>query len=240
MLSIIKLIDGAAGANVTVDLAVMAGDALITRSRSVLVARFLDQREMTHLLFVDADIVFEPEQVMRMLRFDRDFVAALYPIKSVDWAAVPRRVVDGEALASAGLTYVGTPLEAAEACVEDGFAKGRYAGTGLQLIKREVVARLVAAHPELRFRSVHTLAGAVPPSDNLYALFDPVIDADTGEYLSEDYAFCRRWRALGGDIWLDLRSKVTHVGADQFQGDATVRFRALGTVSRTGADEPSA
>ena len=231
MLSIIKLMEGAAGANVAVDLAVMAGDALITRSRSVLVARFLDQPDMTHLLFVDADIVFEPEQVMRMLRFDRDFVAALYPIKSVDWAAVPRRVVAGEALASAGLTYVGTPLEASEARVEDGFAKARYAGTGLQLIKREVLARLVAAHPELRFRSVHTLAGAVPPSDNLYALFDPLIDADTGEYLSEDYAFCRRWRALGGDIWLDLRSKVTHVGADQFRGDASVRFRTLETVS---------
>ncbi len=229
MLSICKLMDRAAGEGFRVELALMAGDALITRSRSVLVATFLDRIEATHLLFVDADIAFEPDQVIRMLRADRDFVAALYPIKSVDWAALPRRVVDGENLASAGLTYVGTPLEGPEACLDDGFAKARYAGTGLQLIKREVLSRLAAAHPELRFRSVHALAGAIPRSEHLYALFDPSIDAETGEYLSEDYAFCRRWRALGGDIWLDLRSKVTHIGAEHFKGDAATRFRALST-----------
>ena len=234
MLSICKLMDRAADEGFSIELAIMAGDALITRARSVLVARFLDQSEATHLLFVDADVAFEPEQVTRMLRFDRDFVAALYPIKSVDWAAVPRRVVDGETLASAGLTYVGSPLEPSQACVEDGFAKARYAGTGLQLLRREVLDRLVAAHPELRFKSVHTLAGAIPQSENLYALFDPHIDADTGEYLSEDYAFCRRWRALGGDIWLDLRSKVTHIGTDHFTGDAAVRFRALDKPAAPG------
>ena len=227
MLSVCALMDRAAGEGFAVDLALMAGDALITRSRSVLVARFLDHARATHLLFVDADIAFAPEQMIRMLRFDRDFVAGMYPIKSIDWAAVPRRVVAGETLRSAGLTYVGTPLEGADARVEDGFATARYAGTGLQLLKRSVLERMAAAHPELRFRTVHTLAGDQPRSDNLYALFDPEIDANTGEYLSEDYAFCRRWRALGGDIWLDLRSKITHVGADQFKGEAAGRFSAL-------------
>ncbi len=227
MLSVCALMDRAAGEGFTVDLALMAGDALITRSRSVLVARFLDHPLATHLLFVDADIAFEPDQVIRMLRFDRDVVAGLYPIKSVDWAAVPRRVVGGETLRSAGLTYVGTPLEGADARVVDGFATARYAGTGLQLLKRSVLERMVAAHPELRFRSLHTLPDAQPGSANLCALFDPEIDRDTGAYLSEDYAFCRRWRALGGDIWLDLRSRITHVGADRFQGDASTRFATL-------------
>ena len=227
MLSICALMDRAAGEGFAVDLALMAGDALITRSRSVLVARFLDHARATHLLFVDADIAFEPSQVIRMLRFDRDFVAGLYPLKSVDWAAVPRRVVGGETLRGAGLTYVGTPLEGTEARVEAGFAAARYAGTGLQLLKRCVLERMVAAHPELRFRTIHTLEADQPRSENLYALFDPEIDAETGAYLSEDYAFCRRWRALGGDIWLDLRSKITHVGADRFTGDAATRFAAL-------------
>ena len=227
MLSICALMDRAADAGFAVDLALMAGDALITRSRSVLVARFLDHARATHLLFVDADIAFEPSQVIRMLRFDRDFVAGLYPLKSVDWAAVPRRVVAGETLRAAGLTYVGTPLEGIEARVEDGFAAARYAGTGLQLLKRSVLQRMVAAHPELRFRTIHTLESDQPRSANLCALFDPEIDAETGAYLSEDYAFCRRWRALGGEIWLDLRSRITHVGADRFQGDAATRFAAL-------------
>ena len=109
--------------------------------------------------------------------------------------------------------------------MRDGFVTAKYAGTGFQLIRRTVFERLIAAHSELRFTSTHTIAREAPRSDNLYALFDCQIDPNTGEYLSEDYAFCRRWRALGGDIWLDLESTLTHVGADQFRGDTRVRFK---------------
>ena len=225
MLSVCKLMCRAEDAGFKLDLVLLGSDALITRSRSVLVAKFLDTPNATHLLFVDADIAFEPEQVLRLLRFDEDFVAAFYPLKSVDWDALPRRALAGEPLRAAGLTYVGTLLEPPLRVVRDGFATAKYAGTGFQLIRRVVLERLIAAHPELRFTSVHTIAREAPRSDNLYALFDCQIDPDTGEYLSEDYAFCRRWRAIGGEIWLDLKSSLTHVGADHFRGDTSVRFK---------------
>lgn len=227
MLSVCKLMRRAEAEGFTLDLALLGSDALITRSRSVLVAKFLDTAEATHLLFVDADIAFEPEQVLRLLRFDVEFAAAFYPLKSVDWDALPRRAVGGEPLRAAGLTYVGSLLEPPQRRVRDGFATAKYAGTGFQLVKRAVFERLIAAHPELRFTTVHTVAREAPRSDNLYALFDCLIDPETGEYLSEDYAFCRRWRALGGDIWLDLRSTLVHVGADHFRGDTTARFRDI-------------
>jgi hypothetical protein len=54
-----------------------------------------------------------------------------------------------------------------------------------------------------------------------------MIDKETGEYLSEDYAFCRRWRDLGGEIWVDLESKLTHVGAMRFVGDLSTQFDPL-------------
>ncbi len=222
MLSVCALLREAGPETFRLALELAGGDALITRARSVLVSKFLDTPGATHLLFVDADIAFEPEQVWRLLRADKDFVAAFYPLKAIDWDAVPQRVVAGESLHGAGLSYVGTLLEPHER--EGDFAKARYAGTGFQLIKRCVFERLIAAHPELRFGAVHAQAGGVPPSANLYALFDCLIDPETGAYLSEDYAFCRRWRALGGEIWLDLRSKLTHVGADRFRGDAGTRF----------------
>ena len=224
MLSVCKLMRAAPAHGFALELALLGGDALITRSRAVLVARFLDMPQATHLLFVDADIAFEPEQVVRLLRADKELAAAFYPLKATDWDAVPARVVGGETLRGAGLSYVGTLLEPPERRMEGDFATARYAGTGFQLIKRTVFEQLIAAHPELRFASVHTRRGNLPDSQNLYALFDCLIDPDTGAYLSEDYAFCRRWRALGGDIWLDLRSRLTHVGADQFQGDAATRY----------------
>ena len=55
-------------------------------------------------------------------------------------------------------------------------------------------------------------------SPHRYALFECMIDPDTGEYLSEDFAFCRRWTDLGGEIWLDLESKLIHVGQYGFVG----------------------
>ncbi len=226
MLSVCKLLRAAP---FRLELALLAGDALVTRSRAVLAARFLDHPQATHLLFVDADISFEPEQVLRLLRFDRDFAAAFYPLKSVDWDSLPRRAVAGEGLRSAGLSYVGTLCDEAERQAVDDFATAVYAGTGFQLIKRRVFERLLAAHPELRFRAVHARAGRLPASDNLCAVFDPLIDPATGAYLSEDYSFCRRWRALGGEIWLDLRSRLIHTGADDFAGDAAARIAAGGT-----------
>ncbi len=224
MLSVCKLLRVGAERGLTFDIALLANDALISRARSTVAAHFLDNAAATHLMFIDADISFEPEQFFRLLDADKDFVAGLYPVKTIDWEAVPRRVVHGEKLDAAGLTYVGTLCTGAQARRDGDFVAAKYAGTGFQLIKRRVFETLIEAHPELHFKKMHTLNTQVPQSDRLYALFDCLIDPDTGEYLSEDYAFCRRWRALGGEIWLDAKSKLTHSGMQAFRGDTALRY----------------
>ena len=228
MTSVLKLTQHAAGGDFDLDVVLLGGDALISRARSLLVAHTLDNSRVTHVLFIDADIGFEVEQVLRLLRFDRDFVAGFYPVKQIDWQQVPRRALEGEPLSSAGLTYVGTLCSGEALRLDDGFAMAVYAGTGFQLIRREVFERMMAAYPELRFRRAHDMTNRVPPSDKLFALFDSLIEPETGVYLSEDYAFCRRWRAMGGEIWLDTRSRLTHSGPQSFVGDTTLRLRATG------------
>src|ERR1700757_3354885 len=64
------------------------GDALITRARASLLSQFLADEAATHLLFLDADIGFEPEQVLRLLECGADMCAAVYPIKRIDWGKV--------------------------------------------------------------------------------------------------------------------------------------------------------
>ena len=91
------------------------------------------------------------------------------------------------------------------------------------MMKRRVLELMAAKYPETHYTTAHNAAVA-NPSPNLYALFDCLIEPETGHYLSEDYAFCRRWRALGGAIWLDAQSKLTHVGPHDFIGDTTVRL----------------
>jgi hypothetical protein len=76
MNSVVTLMDRAPQMGFRVGLNLLANDALITRSRAAIVASFLDQPDATHLLFIDADIAFEPDQVARLLAFDRDMTAA--------------------------------------------------------------------------------------------------------------------------------------------------------------------
>lgn len=228
MMSVLQLTQRAAsGAEFDVDVFVLGGDSLISRARSVLVSHFLDNSRATHLLFVDADIAFDPDQFLRLLRFDKDFVAGMYPLKQINWHDLQGHAAGGEALQSAGLSYVGKINPDGERRVEDGFATGQYAGTGFQLLKRSVFERMIAAYPELKFKSIQALSNERPPQENLSALFDCMIDADNGTYLSEDFSFCRRWQAIGGEIWLDLHSKLTHAGTQYFAGDCAPRFASL-------------
>src|SRR6202020_688399 len=88
MLSVLKLIQLAAAGEFELDVVLLGGDSLITRSRSVLVSRFLDNPRATHLMFIDADIGFEPDQFLRLLRIDKPFAAGAYPLKQIDWRAL--------------------------------------------------------------------------------------------------------------------------------------------------------
>jgi len=217
-----------------VAIVMLGNDALIPRARSAIAAKFLDHEAATHLLFVDADICFSPEAVIRMLHFDHDFVAGLYPAKILDWQQMATRFgQSSETPEEAGLAYVGDICAGEALKIENGFAAGNYAGTGFQLIKRNVFERMIKAYPETKFKALHAFPRPRLPSENLYALFDCLIDPDTGVYLSEDYAFCRRWGALGGEIWLDLESRLTHTGSYNFRGNAAARFGNLGSGTGT-------
>jgi len=204
----------------------LGNDSLITRSRNTLVARFMDQADATHLLFVDADITFQPASVLRMVRFGADVVAGMYPLKTRDWSAEAiARLCHGEGLETAALRYVGVPRHGAARQEQDGFVTADYAGTGFMLIGRQALVRLMEAHPELRFAAAHDRV-TQDPSPHQYALFDCMIEPETRHYLSEDYTFCRRWRDLGGLIWLDTQTPLVHTGTADFIGNPTLRYRS--------------
>jgi hypothetical protein len=222
MVSAIGLLQLGASVGVKVSLDLLGYESLITRGRNILVSRFLDDSTATHLLFIDADIGFNPAQVLRMLRFDGDVVAGMYPLKLHDWNSGMQHAVNGEALETAPLRYVGTPCQGEEAENRDGFVAATYAGTGFMLIRREVFAQMIAANPHLHYSAAH-VAAAPSLSPHQYALFDCMIEPETGVYLSEDYTFCRRWRDLGGRIWLDAQGGLIHVGQYEFSGDPSRR-----------------
>jgi hypothetical protein len=188
--------------------------SLIPIARNYIVAKVLAQPRFTHLLFIDADVGFDPSVVPRYLRTDKDVVAGIYPLKQLDLEAV--RNLPRERPAAGALHYA-VKTSAGARATTDGFIKADYAATGFMLVKRRVLERMAAHYSDLKYRHSFTLAAAAD-SAHLYALFDTSLDA-SGVYLPEDYTFCTRWRALGGEIWVDTRSQFNHVGRYVFAGD---------------------
>ncbi len=214
--------------NIDLKVQMRDGDALITRARANLVTLFLDDPLATHLLFVDADIGFEPEQVFRLIESGADVVAGVYPIKRVNWNKARRMQESNRAKASsAALDYVLEIDDPDRVVAVNGFTRVRYAGTGFLMIRRHVLTGMCRhpAYAPLQFFREHS-RDALAGSPNRFALFECMIDPDTGTYLSEDFAFCKRWTDIGGEIWADLQSRLDHVGPSVFQGDVSSQFIA--------------
>ncbi len=238
MQSICGLLDYGRRCGLPISVELLGYDSLIPRARNTLVATFLDHPEATHLMFIDADIGFSPAAIDRMLAFDQEVVAGMYPLKIVHYdPGVLARLQAGETLETAQLRYVGLLEEGSQAERRGGFATAVYAGTGFMLIRRSVLERMAAAYPETAYVSAH-IAAEPSRSRNQYALFDAIIEPTTREYLSEDYTFCHRWRAIDGRLWLDTQSQLAHVGPREFAGDAAKRFASL-SGDGVAAGQPS-
>ena len=215
---VLNLQDACRERGVGLHVELMGGDALIPRARSRLAAQFLAHPQATHLMFIDADIGFAPDNVFRLLDAGRDVVGAVYPLKHIDWekarAAAQAGVAD---LQAAALGYVVrfAPTPDKSVNVQDGFAEVSYAGSGFLLIARRALQRLVDAHPELTAKMGDMADGR---TEQAVMVFETMIEPETGQYLSEDYAFCRRWRDLGGQIWADFEARLTHVGHAAYTG----------------------
>ncbi|MCL2469361.1 MAG: hypothetical protein FWF24_03915 [Alphaproteobacteria bacterium] len=221
MQSVLQMVAYGAGRNILFSLGLLAHDSLITRARNTLMAKFLDTDAFTHLFFIDSDIGFPPEAVGRLLDMDEDVVAGMYPLKVIHWPQVAQRIqqMPQNLAAMSGLNYVGIPCQGEEKEERGGFVTGTYAGTGFMLIKRSAALAMAAGYPETKYKYTQTYPIPKQPSPNQYNLFDCMIDPQTGAYLSEDFTFCHRWRALGGKIWLDKETPLTHIGSYAFQGD---------------------
>lgn len=211
------------GLPLTVDL--LENESVFTRARSYYVARMLSNPQYTHILNVDADIVFEPDSVLGLLSADKDVIGGCYPRKALSLSRL-RSLADTvftdaecEQIAAEYIVNVVTPdYQPEQVQVAGGLMQVGHIGGGFVLIKRQVLERMASAYPELKFEG--GIRGYNPPGfcDCLYSLWEYMIDPESKRYLSDDWAFCKRWRKLGGEVWADLRCDLTHIGTHAFKG----------------------
>ena len=187
--------------------------SLITKARNILARQFL-QSDYSHLLFIDADMTFRPEDLMRLLDADKDVIAAICPRKEINWPAVAafaRAHPDAtpQALAQAGASYGTYELLTDDPVFLDQPVEVGAIGTGIMLIKR-------AAFDRVRAAPGHQVISEGPDAGE--DIFFDTTFAD-GRYVSEDISFCRRFRAAGGRVWGAPWFRVGHIGNHEFIGD---------------------
>ena len=179
-------------------------------------------------------INFDCIDILHMLQHDKDIVVGAYPKKDLDWREIERKVLQGkqrsiEELKSLGSKYalnfdwiVNEQNDAREINIKNGLIKLKDAATGFMLIKREVFLKMMDAYPELYFQNDLDLPAE--ESKYTYLFFDAMHEQTTKRYLSEDYAFCRRWQKIGGEVWLDPLIKLDHIGHFTFPGEISKLF----------------
>lgn len=205
----------------------LGNESLVERARNILAARFL-KSDATHLLFIDADIGFNPDTVLRLLEADKDVATGVYSKKSFDWNQVKAKLAagDSEPVRQMGLDF-NINIATATATVDDnGLVKVLDAATGFMLIKRGVLERMAEKYKD-ELHCVNDIQGQ--PIRDYVALFACMIDPDTRRFLSEDFSFLRRYQAMGGEVWADVQSPLAHVGTNVFHGD--IRERLMVSVA---------
>jgi hypothetical protein len=199
------------------------GDSLITRARNRLVAEFMADTRWTHLFWIDADIGFEPEAALRLLLAGREVVAGIYPHKTDGWPAggLQAPMPAGSTRADFEARHAHFPFNALPEPRQvdaDGFVEVLDAPTGFMLIERSVFTRLAAAMPGLRYTPDASLDTRAADWAH-YRFFDVLAEPGNGRYLTEDYAFCRRWQSIGGSVFADTHSRLEHQGLRTYTGD---------------------
>lgn len=195
--------------------------SLITRGRNDLADAFL-KSDLTHMIFIDADIVFHPLDVIRCLASDHELIGGPYPMKDIDWPWVRDLImakpdVTEEELERMSRQYHfnyndNQPL----AYDRSQFLEVHNVSTGFMLITRSVYEKIAEKWPERTYATNYAKEIVRGVRRTVYNYFHT--DVEDNELLSEDYYFCKRWKETGGKVWLAPWMRMQHIGDRTYGG----------------------
>ena len=171
---------------INVDVKFMLGDSLLVSARNKLLQQFWDS-DSTHLLCIDADIGWPPLAVLSMLQTKKEFIGGLYPARQ-----------------GSKETFVYKPTldKAGNKIMDNHLMRVDYMPAGFMLMERSVLKKLRNKFPELKYTS------KTDPKDTGYCLFNT--ELYEGEFWGEDFAFCRKVREIGVELWVDTLIEFEH------------------------------
>tara|TARA_R110002012_G_scaffold306196_1_gene510725 strand:- start:24 stop:842 length:819 start_codon:yes stop_codon:yes gene_type:complete len=197
--------------------------SLVTQGRNLCVSGFMESNH-THLLFIDSDIDFLAESVFKMADCSKDVISVAYPLKTFNWEKGWRKIQEGKIKSVEDLrdkAFYQYPMKVADEkniIIKDGVIEVTHSPTGCMLIKRSVIERMIEAYPDKEIKQGTIINGELMDRRYFYNLFDTDFDPKTKTYLGEDFAFCKRWKDIGGKCHALVTEKITHAGEHCYKG----------------------
>jgi hypothetical protein len=203
-------------------------ESLITRARNYLVDEFL-RSDCTHLMFIDADIGFDPNDVIALSVIaeagnDKEIVCGPYPKKCIAWEKIKRAVdrgfadKDPENLEKYVGDYVFNPKQGSGSIPLDEPVEVLEGGTGFMMIQRSALEKFAAAYPQYTYLPDHVRTAHFDGTREIMQFFQAEIDPKSKRYLSEDYWFCQKMWDINVKTWLCPWMKLQHMGSYVFAG----------------------
>lgn len=182
---------------IAVQIGSICGCSVVSRARNLLVKDMLES-DCDYLLFIDSDINFEPEDILRLMAWGSD------PKKGIV-AGVPR-TRNTDKVYIADLDYDDNHELTMNGM---GLVRATRVATAFMLIRREVFETMTQAHHEWVYYDKR--------SDRMIpCLFDFQLTEEG--YIGEDFLFCDRARELGFEVWIDPSIKLGHMGVQEYEG----------------------
>ena len=208
-------------------------DSLVSRARNNLVARAMGNPKMTHIMFIDNDISWDPMDILKLMISNKNIVGGIYPLKNYNWSKLTKNpniinelitkknnsqfenVITNESMIQFNLLKYNVNYLSTTLTIEKNLTKVKHIATGFMMIQRTVIEKMSAAFPSTKYvDDVNFLKSN--ENDFAYALFD--CGVEEGHYFSEDWLFCHRWTKMGGSIWADVSISLNHTGIEDYQG----------------------
>lgn len=196
--------------------------SLITQGRNLCVGAFMETGH-SHMLFIDADIDFQAKSIIKMIEKDKDVISVPYPMKTFNWDKVFENIKAGKIksaiqLSTAANTYPMKLPDEDNIKIQDGCIEVSHSPTGCMLIKRSVFEKMIEKYPDLKIIQPTIINGKPTEKPFLYNFFDTMFDKENHTYMGEDFAFCKRWKDIGGKCHAIVDQLISHVGEHQYCG----------------------
>lgn len=200
---------------IEVELSFIGYESLITRGRNTFVAKFMGNSKNSHLLFIDGDIMWKKEDVLKLILNDKDIVGGLYPQKKYHWD----RLNEIKNNQSYKLLNYNVNYHKDSTRVVNSLLRVKHIATGFMMIKREVFTKLINQYPDKKYCDDINCCKNEIEEKYLYAFFD--CNIEDGHYMSEDYYFCNLWSKTGGEIYANFSIDLNHIGSEIYSGKAS-------------------